>query len=55
MTTTKTLANEFKTLKAISTPAVMKCVFGNLEGYIAARKNDSYEDYLTAINNMMNK
>mgnify|MGYP000508942968 CR=1 FL=1 len=50
--TTLTLTQEYKNLTKLSTPAVMRAVFNNLNGYKVARQNDSYEDYVRAMNGM---
>lgn len=50
-----TLSQEYRELKKTSTPAVMKCVFGNIAGYKAARLKTSFEEFSEAINNMMKR
>ena len=44
-----TLSQEYKNLTKMSTPAVMRCVFQNLNGYKLARQNDSYEAFVNAM------
>ncbi len=48
-----TLSQEFKVLKGIAPQAVIKCVFGNIEGYKNAREQATYKEYLDAITEMM--
>lgn len=49
---TLTLSQEYKNLTKLSTPAVMRCVFNNLNGYKLARQNDSYEAFVNAMNGL---
>ena len=53
--TTLSLSQEYKILKDISTPEVMKFVFGNLAGYKVERAKNSYKEFLDAVTNMMTK